>query len=128
MLHMAIVTKEQVLAVLYPDEPDYSEAAKLGPEALPHLAKLVKGDDLHLAAKAASLAGLIQDKRSVEVLRSAAQSKHAVVRVAAAVGSRNLKVTEINSVLELLTNDKDESIRRHATKSLNIIRDRGQIE
>jgi HEAT repeat protein len=125
---MAVVTKEQVLAVLYPDETNYNEAAKLGPEALPHLAKLVKGDDPHLAAKAASLASHIQDKGSVDVLRSAAQSKHAVVRVAAAVGSQNLKVRGINSVLELLTNDSDESIRRHATKSLNIIRDRGQIE
>jgi hypothetical protein len=31
------VTREQVLAQLYPDEPDYEGAARLGPEALPHL-------------------------------------------------------------------------------------------
>lgn len=120
-----VVTKEQVLAVLYPDEPNYNEAAKLGPEALPHLDNLVKGDDPHLAAKATSLASHIQYKESMDVLRSAAQSKQAVVRLAAAVGSRNLKVTGIDSILESMVNDRDDSIRKYAMKSLNIIRHRG---
>jgi HEAT repeat protein len=125
---MVLVTKDRVLAVLYPDEPNYSEAAKLGPDALLHLANLVKGDDISLAAKAASLASHIQDEGSVDVLRSAAQSKHRLVRVAAAVGSQNLRVKGVNSILELLLDDGDESIRKHAVKSLNIIRDRGPIE
>ena len=125
---MVLLTKERVLAVLYPDEPNYNEAAKLGSDALPHLANLVKGGDISLAAKAASLASFIQDEGSVDVLRSAAQSNNPHVRVAAAVGSRNLKVTGIDSILESLLNDKDESIRRHAMKSRNIIRDRSQIE
>jgi len=36
------VTMAQVRAVLDPDEPDYGQAAKLGPQALAHLEKLVK--------------------------------------------------------------------------------------
>jgi HEAT repeat protein len=128
VLHVIAVTKERVLAVLYPDEPNYSEAAKLGSDALPHLANLVKSDDISLAAKAAALASHIQDEESVDILRSAAQSKHPLVRVVAALASQNLRVKGVNSILELLLDDRDESIRRHAVKSLNIIRDRSQIE
>src|SRR5215208_2613382 len=39
------VTREQVLAQLYPDEPDYEGAAQLGPEALPHLMQLIEEGD-----------------------------------------------------------------------------------
>jgi hypothetical protein len=41
----------QVKAALEVDEPRYDEAAKLGADALPHLKKLVTGDDPLLAAK-----------------------------------------------------------------------------
>jgi hypothetical protein len=119
-----VVTMEQVLSVLYPNEPDYEEASKLGPEALPFLEQVVKGDNPQLAAKATSLASFIQDSGSVRVLMSAAQSKYDVVRVLAAVSSRNLRVAGIDSVLAILINDNDTSIREHATRSLNIIRQR----
>lgn len=115
-----VVTREDVLAVLYPEEPNYEKATLLGPEALPYLDQLAKGDDPGLAAKAASLSSLIQDQGSLEVLRSAAQSKHVVVRVAAALGSKNLKVAGIDTILESLVKDTDESIRKHAAKSLII--------
>ena len=63
-----VVTVEQVLAVLYPDEPNYEAASRLGPEALPFLEQLVRGNNLELRTKATSLASVIQDSRSVSVL------------------------------------------------------------
>ena len=58
------VTMKQVRAALDPEEPDYEKAAKLGPEALPHLEKLISRKDPNLASKAASLAGMIFVARS----------------------------------------------------------------
>jgi hypothetical protein len=113
-----VVTLEQVIAVLAPDEPNYEIASKLGPDALPHLDALIKGDDISLAVKATSLASFIQDDRSADVLINAAKSKHDVVRLAAASGSPNLKVKGVHSVLKLLSADKDPSISRRAKKSL----------
>ena len=56
---------------------------------------LVKGDNVALAAKAASLASLFQDSRSVDILLNAAKSKH-VVRLAVALGGPNLKVKGVD--------------------------------
>jgi hypothetical protein len=92
-------------------------ASRLGHEALPHLDALVKGDNVALAAKAAPLASLIQDSRSVDILLNAAKSKHDVVRLAASAGSPNLKVKGVDSA-KLLSTDKDQSISKHARKSL----------
>jgi len=117
-----VVTLEQVIAVLSPEEPNYTIAAKLGPDALPHLEALVKGDDVSLAAKAASLATLIQDDRSVEILMDAAKSKHDIVRLAAATGSPNLKVKGVDSVLKLLSTDETSSVSKHAKKSLDSLK------
>jgi HEAT repeat protein len=69
------VTMEQVRKALDPEEPDYAKAAKLGPEALPHLAKLIAGKDPGLASKAASLAGMIGGEKAAPVLEKAAASK-----------------------------------------------------
>jgi len=120
-----VVTLDQVIAVLSPEEPDYASAAKLGSEALPHLDALVKGDDLALAAKATSLASFIQDNRSVEILMNAARSKHDIVRLATAVGSPNLKVKGVDSVLRLLSADKDPSIRKRAIRSMELFDSEG---
>lgn len=106
-----VVTMQQVLAELDPDEPDYEKAAKLGSEALPHLEVLVKKDDALLASKATYLASLIHDKASIAVLDSAARSVHPEVRVAAAYGSRNLDIPEVKRVLEVLRDDQDENVR-----------------
>ena len=67
------VTMEKVRAALDPEEPDYEKAAKLGPEALPHLEKLIARKDPNLASKAASLAGMIKDERAVRVVEKAAK-------------------------------------------------------
>jgi hypothetical protein len=68
------VTSEQVRAALTPEEPDYEAAAELGPEALPHLQRLVEGADPNLASKAAYLAGRIGDPEAASILETAAAS------------------------------------------------------
>jgi hypothetical protein len=130
-----VVTKQQVIDVLNPDEPNYPEAAKLGPDALPHLDTLVKTADPLLASKATYLASLIQGEQSIDVLKAAAQSNHPEVRVAAAAGARNLasaaagarnlRRDRLSDLLSSLDNDEDAGVRKEATKSLKSIRGTG---
>ena len=74
------VNMKQVRAALEPEEPNYDKAAKLGADALPHLGRLVRGDDAMLASKAAYLAGLIDSDKSPAVLEQAAASDVPAVR------------------------------------------------
>ena len=117
-----VVTVEQVLAKISPEEPNYKNAAELGPEALPYLEIIVKVGKPSYAAKATSMASHIQDESAVKVLRIAAQSGDPAVRVAAAAGSRNLHIPSVNGVLDLLKNDHDAGVRRLALKSIEIKR------
>jgi hypothetical protein len=108
-------TMEQVRAVLDPDEPDYEKgAAELGPDAIPHLQALVKGDDPMLASKAAYLASLIKSDASADVVREAAGSNVETVRVAAAAAARNLPSAKASEVLEGLVADADPGVRKVA--------------
>jgi len=108
-------TMEQVRAVLDPEEPDYEKgAAELGPDAIPHLQALVRGDDAMLASKAAYLASLIKSDASADVVREAAQSNVETVRVAAAAAARNLPSTKASEVLEGLVTDADPGVRKVA--------------
>lgn len=111
------LTMAEVRAVLDPEEPDYAEAAKLGPEALPHLAKLAKEADALLASKAVYLAALIQDERSVRIVREAALSEDPSVRVAAAAAARYLPCVPVSDILIPLVNDKDIGVQRVALQS-----------
>src|SRR5262245_13357106 len=101
------VTSEQVRAVLDRDEPDYEEAAKLGPEALPHLQRFVESGDSNLASKAAYLAGRIGDPEAVPILELAAASDDAVIRAGAAAGVRHLPGEEVDDILLTLVDDDD---------------------
>jgi HEAT repeat protein len=113
-----VVTLKQVKDALMPDEPNYKKtAAKFGPEALEHLETLIKTEPL-LAAKAAYTASLIQHEHSISVLRLAASSSLADVRVAAAHGSKNLRSEKVKDILESLKNDSDEGVRLKALKSI----------
>ena len=114
---------QQVLDALSPDELDYNRAAKLGPVALPYLEHLVKTADPLLASKATYLSSLIADERSVTVLKIAAQSDYAEVRVAAAAGASNLPEPAANEVLSLLKNDDDIGVRKVTNSSLQSIHD-----
>ena len=65
------VTMAEVRAALDPDEPDYVQAATLGPPALHHLDALIRDADALTAAKAVYLTALIQDERSARIVESA---------------------------------------------------------
>jgi HEAT repeat protein len=111
------VRMAQVKAALAPEEPKYDEAKKLGPDALPHLKKLVAGDDPLLAAKATFLAGLIDAEGSGDVVALAAQSDDSAIRVAAANSAAN--VTDADSAMfEQLLTDHDVGVRKAAVKSI----------
>jgi HEAT repeat protein len=112
------VTMEQVRKALDPEEPDYAKATKLGPDALPHLAKLIGGRDPGLASKAASLAGMIGGERAVPVLEKAAGHKDARVRVAAAHSAQNLAPEAASGILAGLVVDADVGVQKVALRSV----------
>lgn len=106
------VTKTQVKKALMPDEIDYNKASQLGPEALPHLKEFIKGNDEALASKATFLAGLIKDKKTVDILLIAAASPSDLVRIAAAASAKHLKAADANKILCLLANDASYGVRK----------------
>lgn len=112
------VTMEQVRSQLDSDEPDYAQAAGLGPEALPHLEELSKGEDLMLASKAVYLTGLVQHERSASVLAEAASSDDPRLRVAAASAAGHLAADSASDVLLPLVADDDQGVRRVALKAV----------
>jgi HEAT repeat protein len=107
------VTMKQVLAAIDRDEPDYAEAAKLGPDALPHLAQIAEASDLLRASKAAYLASLIPGAASADLLQTAAKRHEPEVRVAVAHALRNLSDTP-DAVFESLLADADVGVRKVA--------------
>ena len=111
------VTMEQVLMKLAPIEPDYEDAARLGPDALPHLEQLAEGPDTLMAAKAISLASLIRTPRSVQLLLKASQSSAPEIRVQAAWGIGNLPPEAAQAILPRLLNDADAGVRSVSLKS-----------
>lgn len=115
-----MVTMQQVRAILDSEEPDYALAAQLGPDALPHIEILVKGADPMLASKAAYLAGLIKNSRSIAVLKLAAKSKYPEVRIAAAASASHLSTQEASDVLTIFLEDSDLGVRKMALKSIPI--------
>src|SRR5262245_48128928 len=111
------VTLTEVRRILSSDEPDYAAAARLGPSVLPHLLALAGGADARMAAKAASLAGMIPHPSAVDVLRRAAASGSAVVRVAAAGAARRLRLPAAGQIVLALLNDADAGVRKFAIKA-----------
>lgn len=119
------VTMEQVLARLAPIEPDYEDAARLGPDALPHLERLAAGTDTLIAAKAISLASLIDGARSVQLLLEASRSAVPEIRVQAAWGVGNLPPEPAQRILSVLLNDVDPGVRSVSLRSSRKVFPRG---
>jgi HEAT repeat protein len=114
-----MMTKEQVIRALMPDEPNYPRiAAALGPDALPLLRELVNGNDVTLAARAASLAGRINDPRAVDVLDAATHHGAPAVRAAAAEAAERSPVAGTAVVLMRLLDDGDIGVRRVAIEAV----------
>jgi HEAT repeat protein len=120
------VTMKQVRAALEVEEPKYSEVAKLGGDALPHLRKLVADENPLLASKATYLAGLIDAKGSGDVVAQAAQSDHVVVRVAAANSAQHVSDADA-ALFEGLLADNDAGVRKAAVKAIGSA-DRGDLK
>ena len=78
------VSFAELRAMLDVDEPDYPALATIAADAMHHLRRLAVSDDVSLASKAVSLAGVIGDAGSIDVVGVAARSRHPLVRVAAA--------------------------------------------
>ncbi len=118
------VTIEDVLNQLDREEPDYSQASRLGPDALPFIRRLVQGSNIGLASKAAFLAGQIAGKGALPILRLAARHPDPVVRVAAAASVRHssgLSPTLANAFL----NDTDPGVRKWGLRAVEIKQPRG---
>jgi hypothetical protein len=115
---------EQVINQLDREEPNYKQAAQLGAEAIPHLITLIEGDNLGLAAKAASLAGIINTEQSAIVLEIAAQHPDPVVRVAAAASAQNLTNIPTSLSVKLLS-DLDAGVRNWTLKSIGVSKPEG---
>lgn len=113
------VTMKDVRAQLDREEPDYEEASRLGPDAVPYLSELVNGPDAMLASKAAYLASLIKSERSNSVLEKAIRSPEPIIRIAAASGIRNLSEQDASKILDLFVEDKDLGVRKVALKSIS---------
>ena len=115
------VTMEEVMNELDREEPEYGQAATLGSEALPHLLTLIRGENLGLAVKATSLAGLINVRQSAAILERAAQHSEPDVRVAAAAAAKHLTSMPTSLAMALL-NDVDAGVRKWALKTLEVHR------
>lgn len=113
------VTMEDVRAALDPDEVDYPEASRLGPDALPHLLTLVREAEPGLAAKAAYLAGAIESDQSEGVVAAAAVNDDARVRVAAAQAAAMLPPESASRVLGNLMLDDDQGVQKLALRSVS---------
>ena len=118
------VTFEDVVNQLDREEPDYTQAARLGPEALPFVRRLIQGSNIALASKAAFLAGQIAGKGSLPILGLAARHPDPVVRVAAAASVRNftgLSPTLANTFLS----DTDAGVRKWGLRAIELTQPRG---
>ena len=131
------VTLEEIKKVLRSDEPDYkATVAKFGTDLLPHLDQIANDPNPSLASKAISMASMIYDNRSINILKRCSMEKNPILRIAAATGARNIisvpvsknivsniSITPIVNFLAALKNDTDSAVRREAQKSLERFND-----
>jgi HEAT repeat protein len=118
-----MLTFEEVESAVRPVEPNYQYAARLGPDALPHLDRMIfGGEDISLAVKATSLVGHIGDPRSAPILRRAALHEWPEVRSAAAHAAGYLNSEEAAGVLLPLLEDPHPAIRKLALRSASTTR------
>ena len=112
------ISMTDVRRALDPDEVDYAAAAALGEEALPHLRALVETGDPGIAAKAAYLAGLINDSGSESIVALAATHGDARVRASAASAASHLDDEATERVLTDLVLDDDPGVQKLALSSV----------
>jgi hypothetical protein len=112
------VSFAELKAMLDVDEPDYAALAVKAAGAMQHLRKLAASDDVAVASKAVSLAGIIGDTSSLGVVGDAARSRHALVRVAAAHAASLLPDSaHAARIVTRLLGDKDIGIVKMASRA-----------
>jgi HEAT repeat protein len=112
------VSYAELKAMLDVDEPDYPALAAIAAGAMHHLRRLAASEDVSVASKAVSLAGIIGDTRSIGVVRDAAKSRNAIVRVAAAHASSLLPDSpQAARIVTKLLDDKDIGIVKAAARA-----------
>lgn len=113
-----MVTREELLAALEPDEVDYARLVQyFGQDALPILQELISGVRPDIAAKATSLAGLIDGPDRLAALELASRSPHDVVRVAAASAAASVSTEEAERLVPDMLQDEDASVRKLAIRA-----------
>lgn len=119
------MTLDEVRAMLDVDEPDYPGfARRLDASDVASLRALVAEDEPRIASKAAYLASLLPEAGSVEVVDLAGQSRHPVVRVAAASGLAALDAASARPIARRLLTDLDPGVRARAIRSVVALDDR----
>ena len=117
-----MATLAEIRQDLDKDELDYPALAQThGVGALPQLRSLVEEDEPRIASKAVYLAGVISSGSSNEVVALAAQSRHEVVRVAAAAAAALLPGDEGVEITSSLLQDTDARVRVRAMKSAETV-------
>ena len=115
------ISFEQVREQLTPMEPNYSVAARLGNEALPHLERIATGKDLVIAPRAVYLAALIGGADAAPILLKAASSSSSALRIQAAANVKNLPNKTATEILLKALSDADPGVRKYALKSVKTL-------
>jgi HEAT repeat protein len=117
---------DEVRAMLDVDEPDYPGfLRRLDAEDVASLRALVSEDEPRIASKAAYLASLLPEAGSAAVVDLAGQSRHPVVRVAAASGLAALDAASARPIAQRLLTDVDPGVRARAMRSVISLDDEG---
>ena len=115
------VTMEQVREKLEAIEPDYAEAATLGPDTMTFLEQIANNTKDRLAPAAVYLASLIGGDGAMRLLLSAASSPITAIRFQAVAGVRNLPKEQAEEILFKALDDSDFGVRNVALKSIKAI-------
>ncbi|MFC4785587.1 hypothetical protein ACT8ZV_13995 [Nocardioides sp. MAHUQ-72] len=122
------MTREELIAALEPDEVDYERIVRLiGSEASAYLPELIAGERVDIAAKAASLAGLLESDDRLRTLEMAARSPHGVVRVAAAAAAVGVSTSEAEQLVPIMLDDADPSVRKLAIRAAAPVTQRAPV-
>jgi HEAT repeat protein len=117
-----MATLDEIRRELDRDELDYPGLAQThGVNSLPQLRSLVAEDEPRIASKAAYLAGVIAGGNAKEVVALAAQSRHEVIRVAAAAAAAMLPADDAVEITSSLLQDTDARVRVRAIKSAETV-------
>ncbi|MBV9108543.1 MAG: hypothetical protein JO306_03950 [Gemmatimonadetes bacterium] len=116
--------RKQLLAIFAGDEPDYLQAASLGPAALPVLRQMMDAD-VDTASSAVYVAGLIAASGSLEILERGAQSHSPTLRVRTAGAFREFlerarsadDLDQAGEIIATLLDDDDPDVRRFAQRA-----------